>query len=77
MKLTPEILQEFRTNLGLTQGDLARRVGVSSSFLSSIERHERRLTPALESKILTAFQTSAEGLREFIEAFEKLNGKGD
>ena len=77
MKLTPEKLQYIRTGLGITQGELARKVGVSSSFLSAIERDERRLTSALESKILFAFENTSNELREFIESYERLHGKGD
>lgn len=74
MKLTPESMQKIRTNLGITQGDLARQVGVSTSFLSAIERNERRLTPKLEFEILEEFKAVSAELKVIIEAFEKING---
>lgn len=72
MKLTPEELRVCRSSLGITQGDLARRAGISSSFLSAIERDERRMTSSLESRILAAFKVGEEDIREFVKAHEKL-----
>jgi len=77
MKLTPENLRICRTGLDITQGELARRLGVSSSFLSAIERNERRLTKAFEMKLLDALQTTEDDLIAFVEAYQKLNGKGE
>ncbi|MEK4085108.1 helix-turn-helix domain-containing protein [Psychrobacillus sp. FSL K6-1415] len=75
MKLTPESLQKIRTNLGITQGELARQVGVSSSFLSAIERNERRLTPRLEFEILEEFRAVSAELKVIIDEFDQLNEK--
>lgn len=77
MKLTPESLRICRTGLNITQGELARRLGVSSSFLSAIERNERRLTVAFQAKLFAALQTTENDIKAFIDAYEKLNGKGD
>ena len=73
MKLTPERLRECRSEFGITQGDLARIVGVSSSFLSAIERDERHLTPSLESRILAAFQARGAEMREFLASYDRVN----
>ena len=72
MKLTPENLRITRTTLGITQGELARMVGVTNSFISAIERTERTLTPSLENRILVAFQVGNEEIQEFVEAYKRL-----
>jgi transcriptional regulator with XRE-family HTH domain len=38
-----QILRKFRDELGLTQIDLAARLGVTQTFVSKCERGERRL----------------------------------
>lgn len=73
MTMTPDIIRVCRSSLGITQGELAREVGVSSSFLSAIERYERVLTPTLERSILTALGLRHDDATEFSEAFEKLS----
>ncbi|WP_194841661.1 helix-turn-helix transcriptional regulator [Sporosarcina obsidiansis] len=77
MRLTPETLRQYRTRLGITQGDLARKVGVSSSFLSAVERDERHLTHSLEGRLLATFSESIQELTDFIEVHERLIGKGE
>jgi transcriptional regulator with XRE-family HTH domain len=61
------ILRRFRDELGLTQVDLAARLGVTQTFVSKCERGERRLD-VVELKIwCDALETS---LVEFSTRFE-------
>jgi len=77
MKITPDNLKVIRTYLGITQGKLAHSVGVSSSFISAIERDERRLTATLERQIKEALGVSSQDIEEFIAAHAKLIKNAD
>jgi len=57
-----------RTDAGLTQVDLARRIGQPQSFVSKYESGERRLDLVEVRQICTAVGMS---LEEFIRVFEE------
>lgn len=73
MKLTPETIRICRSNLGITQGTLAKRIGISGSLLGAIEREERILLPAVERRIREAFRITDNDITEFLAAHDKLN----
>lgn len=68
MKLTPETLGICRSTLDITQGELGRRVGVTGSMISAIERQDRTLTADVERRIREAFRVSDDELVSFIRA---------
>ncbi|WP_159097167.1 helix-turn-helix domain-containing protein, partial [Xanthomonas fragariae] len=47
-------LQRLRVRHGLTQAELARRLGLSPSYLNQIERNQRPLTLAIQQRLKTA-----------------------
>lgn len=47
-------LQRLRQRHGLTQAELARRLGLSPSYLNQIERNQRPLTLAIQQRLKTA-----------------------
>ncbi|MBC9786555.1 helix-turn-helix transcriptional regulator [Heliobacterium chlorum] len=73
--LTPESIRIIRNHLGLTQGQLARRSGISTSLVSSIEREEKRLLPEVEQHIRTALAISEDTIREILVLHSKINGQ--
>lgn len=50
MKLNAHQIKQYREALGITQGELSRKLGISSSTLGAIEREERRLSDVVASK---------------------------
>jgi transcriptional regulator with XRE-family HTH domain len=62
------LLKEARLNAGITQVELARRLGLTQSFLSKIERGERRLDIV---EIRTMCLGMGMTLREFVERLEQ------
>lgn len=50
-----ETLRELRTNEGLSQEEVARRVGISKQYYSEIEREKRRLTYDMAISIASVF----------------------
>ncbi|TWR41197.1 helix-turn-helix transcriptional regulator, partial [Xanthomonas vasicola] len=44
-------LQRLRQRHGLTQAELARRLGLSPSYLNQIERNQRPLTLAIQQRL--------------------------
>ena len=67
------LLQEYRQLAKLTQAELAQRVDETQSFVSKVERGERRL-----DLVQLQFFCSALGinLREFVNLFEERSSKG-
>jgi len=66
-----ELLRQIRTEAGLRQGDLARLLKQSQSFVSKYESGERRLDLLELQQICKAVGLS---LQEFVRKFE---GSGD
>jgi len=61
--LTGTRLRERRLALGLRQGDLAARVGVSASYLNLIEHNRRRIADALLERLAKALDVSLSSLQ--------------
>ncbi|WP_018130273.1 helix-turn-helix domain-containing protein [Effusibacillus pohliae] len=55
MRLTPKSIRIIRVHLGMTQLDLAKLTGLSSGFISAIEREDRKMQPHHEAAIRQAF----------------------
>ncbi|MTV50054.1 helix-turn-helix domain-containing protein [Heliobacillus mobilis] len=70
--LTPESIRIVRTHLGITQGQLARRSGISTSLVSSIEREEKRLLPEVEQRIRKALAISDDTVDEILKLHRKV-----
>jgi transcriptional regulator with XRE-family HTH domain len=63
-----ECLRDERVTAGLTQADLANRVGADQSYVSKYERAERRLDVIEVRTICRALGLS---LTEFVRKFEQ------
>lgn len=55
-------IRQRRREVGYNQADLAKKVGISSSYLNLIEWNKRRIAGSLLSRIATALSLSAEDL---------------
>lgn len=65
--LTGTRIRETRMRKGLRQAELARRVGVSPSYLNLIEHNRRRPGPALAERVATALDVAPAVLTEGAE----------
>lgn len=63
-----KILCELRRESGITQAELARRLGVDQSLVSKIERRQRRIDIAELRRFCAALGSS---LRIVVERFER------
>lgn len=72
-KLNGEQIKRFRQALGMTQGELCRDLGITTSMLSAVERGERRLTPTVASKAYQRFIESREQLASVIAEISELD----
>lgn len=68
-----ELLREAREKSGVTQVELAERLGQTQSFISKVERGDRRLDIIQLRTMLREFNVT---LPEFVDRLEKLLGKG-
>jgi transcriptional regulator with XRE-family HTH domain len=64
-----QLLRETREKAGVTQAELAKRLGVPQSFVSKIESGERRVDLVELQSICKALDVS---LVKFVREFEKL-----
>lgn len=55
-------IRERRRQIGLTQAELARRVGISASYLNLIEANKRRIAGQLLTSVAAHLDLPAEGL---------------
>ena len=62
------VFRESRRRAGLTQIDLARKVGESQSFVSKCERGERRIDVVELRAFCRAFDLT---LKQFVASFER------
>jgi transcriptional regulator with XRE-family HTH domain len=56
-------LTELRTSLGLTQEEFARKIRVSTGYITSLERSHRKLNPRLIKLIADTFGASEQWLQ--------------
>ncbi|MEK5331406.1 helix-turn-helix transcriptional regulator [Lysinibacillus sp. FSL W8-0992] len=74
MKLNAHQIKQYREVLGITQGELSRKLGISSSTLGAIEREERRLSDAVASRASSAL---LEASRRVMAATEEIQTLAD
>ena len=55
-------IREYRRQMGVTQAEMARRVGISASYLNLIERNKRRIAGALLRTVADNLGVSLEDL---------------
>ena len=55
LKTIGENTRKYRTRAGLTQAELAEKVGVGTSFISRVERGQKRRQPTVWSQSAYAF----------------------
>jgi len=65
-----ENLRQIRDARGLTQSELADRMGVAQAFISQLETGRRRPSPALIGRIATALDVDAAVLTKGEEVSE-------
>ncbi len=60
MSLTPfgKAISHLRIDLGLSQGDIAKRIGVSPSFISQIERGHKPISRKHVQRVIHAMELS-------------------
>ena len=75
MKLTPEVIRVCRVNLGMSQGQLARRSDVSAALIGAIERGDRKLLPEVERRIRAAIPLTDDEIEELVEVNRKVTKK--
>ncbi|TCP59989.1 helix-turn-helix protein [Heliophilum fasciatum] len=75
--LTPKIIRIVRTHLDLTQAQVARRSGVSTSLISAIERREKRLMPEVEQRIGDALAVSDDIVHEILLLHHRVTAAND
>ncbi len=69
-----KLLREMRQEAGLTQTQLAAKLGVLQAEVSNWERGEKRLDLIELCHIVDALDVP---LRDFISRFEKMTGRSD
>lgn len=74
MKLNAHQIKQYREALGITQGELSRKLGISSSTLGAIEREERRLSDVVASSACSAL---LEASRKVMAATEEIQSLAD
>ncbi|WP_102107146.1 XRE family transcriptional regulator [Oceaniglobus roseus] len=67
MRLAGSRIRARRLDLGMRQADLARRLGISASYLNLIEHNRRQVAGKLLSAIARALETDAAALAEGAE----------
>jgi ribosome-binding protein aMBF1 (putative translation factor) len=68
-----KVLREARERAGLTQVQLARKIGETQTFVSKCERGERRIDVIELRTFCRAFGLT---LKQFVAALERAIGKG-
>jgi transcriptional regulator with XRE-family HTH domain len=62
--LTSQILKIIRVNRGISQKELARKLGFNQSYIAQLESGKKPITPKLNRKIKEALAISEENLIE-------------
>lgn len=66
------LLRELRENAKLSQRDLAGRLGVTVSYISSVERGVKPLTPERIEAVAEALKLDEEDRKQLFLSFKKL-----
>lgn len=62
-----KLIKDYRNDLGLSQSEMAKRSGISTSFYGMIERGNRSLTVEYLIQIAEALECSAADILEIAE----------
>lgn len=65
-----KLVKTLRISEGISQSDMAKRIGVSTSFYGMIERGNRTLSFAMLCKIANAFDCFVSDFIELVESQE-------
>ena len=68
-----ELIKELRLAKGLTQAELAKRLGVPQSYVSKFETGDRRLDFPETAVVCDAIGVS---LDQFVKSYERRRGQG-
>lgn len=74
--MNADIVKLIRFQHGLTQAELAERIGVSHALISHIEAGRKRLTETIAERIKAAFGITNEGLQRLIYLNAQLKSGG-
>lgn len=79
MKLSAKQIKHYREVFGMSQGQLAKKIGISTVMLGFIEREERTLNHAVASKAADALLQASENVLKEAEVLRSLaiQSKGD
>gem|GEM_PF-4595965 len=66
-----EFIRAIRTNLKMTQSELAKKANIDTADVNRVEKGKKKLTPYLEWKIVQAFEVSPEEL-DMLYSYHKL-----
>lgn len=76
MTLTPEVIRICRVNLGMSQGQLAKKAEISCPLLGAIEREDRALLPHVAKRIREAIPLTDEQIADIVAANRRINRAG-
>jgi len=65
----------LRINLGITMRDMAKALGVSSAFISSLELNKKKVPESFVKKLQTVYDLSDEIYDELVNAADMANGE--
>ena len=74
MRLTADEIKYFREALGLSQGQLAKEIGISPVMLGFIERGERTLSTVVAMNAAKALYEASNHVLEVSATLRKLAG---
>lgn len=77
MKLTANEIKYYREALGLSQGQLAKEIGISPVMLGFIERGERTLSTVVALNAAEALYKASKHVIEVSTTLRELAGKYD
>lgn len=77
MKLTATEIKHYREALGLSQGKLAKEIGISPVMLGFIERGERTLSTVVAMNAAEALYEASKHVLEVSATLRELAGKYD
>lgn len=72
MSLTANQIKYYRETFGLTQGELAKRIGITPVMLGFIERGERTLSRSVAERAATALLEASQEVKAASEEIQSL-----